>query len=181
MFALRNIDMTKIESRPMSSDPLVPDPSVASVAGKRFNNLFHIDFIANLAEQRAQNALRQLQVGPLHSFAAAGCVPEWMMLAYAASHSVSEVIRLKAPLLEPIACAGDCAVPARPGMLSNVYWPEDDIRASTRSLRPVGEERHACGLSANSCTPGLVIRQATWPHCPKQTLSILTHHLTCLK
>ena len=75
VFALRNIDMTKIESRPMSSDPLVPDPSVASVAGKRFNNLFHIDFIANLAEQRAQNALRQLQVSSLHSAGTAGCMP----------------------------------------------------------------------------------------------------------
>ena len=67
VFALRNIDMTKIESRPMSSNPLGPDPSVASVAGKRLNNLFHIDFVANLAEQRAQNALRQLQVRTWYS------------------------------------------------------------------------------------------------------------------
>ena len=42
----------------MRAQPLASDPS----GSKTFNFLFHIDFVANLAEQRAQNALRQLQV-----------------------------------------------------------------------------------------------------------------------
>ena len=58
VFALRDIDLSKIESRPMRSQPLVSDPS----GSKLFNFMFHIDFLANLAEERAQNALRQLQV-----------------------------------------------------------------------------------------------------------------------
>ena len=63
VFALRDIDMTKIESRPLQSRPLVPLETTpgGSPKGARFNYLFHVDFVANLAEERAQHALRHLQ------------------------------------------------------------------------------------------------------------------------
>ena len=126
VFALRNIDMTKIESRPMSSNPLGPDPSVASVAGKRLNNLFHIDFVANLAEQRAQNALRQLQVRTWYSckmLLASRCccyaVHAWSGLMMLAESSF---------LLRALSYAGNSALPACFGMLSHVHRAEDDSR-----------------------------------------------------
>lgn len=46
VFALRDIDLTKIESRPLH--------------GKRWEYLFYLDFGASLAEEAAQNALRHL-------------------------------------------------------------------------------------------------------------------------
>lgn len=47
VFALRDIDLTKIESRPLQ--------------GKRWQYLFYIDFIGSLEEERCQNALNHLQ------------------------------------------------------------------------------------------------------------------------
>lgn len=47
VFALRDIDLTKIESRPLQ--------------GKRWQYLFYIDFIGSLQEERCQNALNHLQ------------------------------------------------------------------------------------------------------------------------
>lgn len=57
VFALRDIDMTKIESRPMRDNPIVSSETQA----KRYNYLFYIDFVGTLADQKAQNALRHLQ------------------------------------------------------------------------------------------------------------------------
>ena len=82
-FALRGIDLTKIESRPMRSSPLrelpssftfttnkgSPEPegdvaSDSSSDGRRasFNYLFYLDFAASLKDRNALNALRHLQV-----------------------------------------------------------------------------------------------------------------------
>lgn len=62
VFALRDIDMTKIESRPMRANPLIlSDASSGSGAQRSFNYLFYIDFVGSLAEPQAQNALRHLQ------------------------------------------------------------------------------------------------------------------------
>jgi len=47
VFALRDIDLTKIESRPLQ--------------GKRWQYFFYIDFIGSLHEERCQNALAHLQ------------------------------------------------------------------------------------------------------------------------
>jgi prephenate dehydratase len=47
VFALRDIDLTKMESRPMQ--------------GKRWEYLFYIDFAGSLAEDRCLNALEHLQ------------------------------------------------------------------------------------------------------------------------
>lgn len=60
-FALRGINLTKIESRPQRKRPLrVVDDSNHGVA-KYFEYLFYIDFECSMADPRAQNALGQLQ------------------------------------------------------------------------------------------------------------------------
>jgi len=63
VFALRDIDMTKIESRPLRSNPLVVSKGDDSgqLSGQRFNYLFYVDFVGTLADVRCQNALRHLQ------------------------------------------------------------------------------------------------------------------------
>lgn len=75
VFALRGIDITKIESRPLQSRPIVPFETGSGPAkGARFNYLFHIDFVANLADETAQNALRHLQeIAPF--MRVLGCYP----------------------------------------------------------------------------------------------------------
>ncbi|XP_027172762.1 arogenate dehydratase/prephenate dehydratase 1, chloroplastic-like isoform X1 [Coffea eugenioides] len=61
VFALRDINLTKIESRPQRKQPLrVVDDSNNGTA-KYFDYLFYIDFEASMAESRAQNALGHLQ------------------------------------------------------------------------------------------------------------------------
>ena len=61
VFALRNINLTKIESRPQRKRPLrVVDDSNNGTA-KYFDYLFYIDFEASMADVRAQNALSHLQ------------------------------------------------------------------------------------------------------------------------
>lgn len=61
VFSLRNINLTKIESRPQRKRPLrVVDGSNTGVA-KYFDYLFYIDFEASMADPKAQNALGQLQ------------------------------------------------------------------------------------------------------------------------
>lgn len=63
MFALRDIDLTKIESRPMRSNPIVTAArgDEQSQGTRRFNFLFYIDFVGSLANPACQNALRHLQ------------------------------------------------------------------------------------------------------------------------
>lgn len=65
--------MTKIESRPMRSNPILTLEAPAATPGgtpgdatpgggqQRFNYLFYVDFVGSLAEPRCQNALRHLQ------------------------------------------------------------------------------------------------------------------------
>nr|WGU11307.1 arogenate dehydratase/prephenate dehydratase 4 [Crinum x powellii] len=61
VFALRSINLTKIESRPQKKRPLrVVDDSNHGTA-KYFDYLFYIDFEASMAEPRAQSALAHLQ------------------------------------------------------------------------------------------------------------------------
>ncbi|XP_058220336.1 arogenate dehydratase/prephenate dehydratase 1, chloroplastic-like [Rhododendron vialii] len=61
VFALRGINLTKIESRPQRKRPLrVVDDSNTGTA-KYFDYLFYIDFEASMAEPRAQSALGHLQ------------------------------------------------------------------------------------------------------------------------
>ncbi|XP_057996373.1 arogenate dehydratase/prephenate dehydratase 1, chloroplastic isoform X2 [Hevea brasiliensis] len=63
VFALRGINLSKIESRPQRNRPLrVVDDSNKGSA-KYFGYLFYIDFEASMAEPRAQNALGHLQHG----------------------------------------------------------------------------------------------------------------------
>ncbi|XP_023533838.1 arogenate dehydratase/prephenate dehydratase 1, chloroplastic-like isoform X2 [Cucurbita pepo subsp. pepo] len=61
LFALRDINLTKIESRPQRNCPLrvVDDSNMGSA--KYFDYLFYIDFEASMAEPRAQLVLGHLQ------------------------------------------------------------------------------------------------------------------------
>ncbi|XP_061345385.1 arogenate dehydratase 3-like [Gastrolobium bilobum] len=60
-FAFRNINLTKIESRPHRNRPirLVDDANVGTA--KHFEYLFYVDFEASMADVRAQNALAEVQ------------------------------------------------------------------------------------------------------------------------
>nr|BAH10647.1 Prephenate dehydratase [Hevea brasiliensis] len=60
-FAFRNINLTKIESRPHRDCPirLVDDASAGTA--KHFEYMFYLDFEASMAEVRAQNALAEVQ------------------------------------------------------------------------------------------------------------------------
>jgi arogenate/prephenate dehydratase len=76
VFALRDIDMTKIESRPARDSPLSPldAATAAGGGGRRFNYLFYLDVAANAADPRAQAALRHLaEIAPLCRVL--GCYP----------------------------------------------------------------------------------------------------------
>jgi len=61
VFALRDIDMTKIESRPMRTNPFVTTSTKTADTTRRYNYLFYVDFVGTLAQQECQNALRNLQ------------------------------------------------------------------------------------------------------------------------
>jgi arogenate/prephenate dehydratase len=62
VFALRDIDMTKIESRPMRDNPLFTSLDSAKGESRRgFNYLFYVDFLGSLADPTCQNALRHLE------------------------------------------------------------------------------------------------------------------------
>ncbi|KAJ9689728.1 hypothetical protein PVL29_012427 [Vitis rotundifolia] len=65
VFALRDISLSKIESRPQRKRPLriVDDSNKGSA--KYFEYLFYIDFEASMADPRAQYALGHLQVSAL--------------------------------------------------------------------------------------------------------------------
>ncbi|KAG6549040.1 hypothetical protein Mapa_009483 [Marchantia paleacea] len=61
VFSLRDINLTKIESRPQHKRPLrIVDGSNKATA-KYFDYLFYIDFEASMADPRTQNALGHLQ------------------------------------------------------------------------------------------------------------------------
>lgn len=61
VFALRDINLTKIESRPMRAIPLLPSSNEGEKNVRMFNYLFYVDFIGALSEPACQNALRHLQ------------------------------------------------------------------------------------------------------------------------
>ncbi|KAI8006755.1 hypothetical protein LOK49_LG07G02592 [Camellia lanceoleosa] len=60
-FALRDINLTKIESWPQRKHPLREVDNPNNGSAKCCNYLFYIDFEASMAEPRAQNALGHLQ------------------------------------------------------------------------------------------------------------------------
>lgn len=57
-FALREINLTKIESRPFKDDPIQMSPE----KGRRFQYRFYIDFAGHLGSTPVQNAIVHLQV-----------------------------------------------------------------------------------------------------------------------
>ena len=59
VFALRDLDLTKMESRPMRTSPIVTAGDNSSKL-KRFNFVFYCDFIGSTSESTVQNALRHL-------------------------------------------------------------------------------------------------------------------------
>lgn len=61
VFALRDIDLTKVESRPMRSQPLVIGQTDGEPNVRRFNYMFYVDFIGSLSDEHCQNALRHLE------------------------------------------------------------------------------------------------------------------------
>uniref|UniRef100_A0A7I4BHR2 Arogenate dehydratase n=1 Tax=Physcomitrium patens TaxID=3218 RepID=A0A7I4BHR2_PHYPA len=61
VFALRDINLTKIESRPQRKRPLRVVDDSNNGSAKYFDYLFYIDFEASMADVRAQNALGHLQ------------------------------------------------------------------------------------------------------------------------
>ncbi|KAJ7537142.1 hypothetical protein O6H91_12G099500 [Diphasiastrum complanatum] len=65
VFALRNMNLTKIESRPQMRKPLHvvdKDSNVGHcMTSKCFEYLFYIDFEGSMAERQAQNALKELE------------------------------------------------------------------------------------------------------------------------
>ncbi|KAK7359785.1 hypothetical protein VNO77_01750 [Canavalia gladiata] len=60
-FSLRNIDLLKIESRPLKQRPLMVVDDSNKESAKYFDYLFYIDFEASMADVRAQYALENLQ------------------------------------------------------------------------------------------------------------------------
>eukprot|EP00249_Psilotum_nudum_P011235 c23042_g2_i1 orf=638-1942(+) len=63
VFALREINLTKIESRPLRKQPLriVDDSNNGTAKSVYFDYLFFVDFEASMADFRSQNALGHLQ------------------------------------------------------------------------------------------------------------------------
>lgn len=68
-FAVRNINLTKIESRPHRSCPIRVAETV-----KRFEYVFYVDFEASMAEQRGEEAMAELQEYTSF-FRVLGCYP----------------------------------------------------------------------------------------------------------
>ncbi|KAK6116837.1 hypothetical protein DH2020_049467 [Rehmannia glutinosa] len=74
VFALRGIDLSKIESRPQEKHPLGHVNGLKNGSNTYFNYLFFIDFEASVVEHRAQSALAQLQDMAI-SLRILGCYP----------------------------------------------------------------------------------------------------------
>ncbi|XP_042506304.1 arogenate dehydratase 2-like isoform X2 [Macadamia integrifolia] len=61
VFSMRNINLTKIESRPLRKQPLrVPSDGINGCT-TYFDYLFYLDFEVSMADQRSQNALGHLK------------------------------------------------------------------------------------------------------------------------
>ncbi|KAL2541046.1 Arogenate dehydratase/prephenate dehydratase 6 [Abeliophyllum distichum] len=60
-FAFRNINLTKIESRPHRNSPIRVVEDGNEGTAKHFEYMFYVDFEASMAELRAQNALAEVQ------------------------------------------------------------------------------------------------------------------------
>ncbi|XP_043698699.1 arogenate dehydratase 2-like [Telopea speciosissima] len=61
VFSMRNINLTKIESRPLRKQPLRVSNGSVNGCTTYFDCLFYLDFEASMADQRSQNALRHLE------------------------------------------------------------------------------------------------------------------------
>ena len=63
VFALRDIDLTKIESRPTPAGmvPIVETAGNGSSTERRFKYVFYVDFAESMDSRNVQNALRHLQ------------------------------------------------------------------------------------------------------------------------
>ncbi|KAG0481211.1 hypothetical protein HPP92_011718 [Vanilla planifolia] len=61
VFAMRDINLTKIESRPQRQRPMRLSVDGSNGSPKYFDYLFYVDFEASMASQNAQNALRHLE------------------------------------------------------------------------------------------------------------------------
>ncbi|XP_008792326.2 arogenate dehydratase 2 isoform X4 [Phoenix dactylifera] len=61
VFAMRDINLTKIESRPRKKKPLRVTEDGSNGPLKYFDYLFYVDFEASMAAPNAQNALRHLK------------------------------------------------------------------------------------------------------------------------
>ncbi|KAL2633467.1 hypothetical protein R1flu_004946 [Riccia fluitans] len=74
VFSLRNINLTKIESRPQRKRPLRFVDNQDKTSSKYFDYLFYVDFEASMADTRTQNALGHLQsIGVLPNGSCASC------------------------------------------------------------------------------------------------------------
>ncbi|GFZ20355.1 arogenate dehydratase 6 [Actinidia rufa] len=60
-FAFRNINLTKIESRPHRNQPIRVVEDGESGTAKHFEYLYYVDFEASMADASAQNALAEVQ------------------------------------------------------------------------------------------------------------------------
>ncbi|GFZ17815.1 arogenate dehydratase 6 [Actinidia rufa] len=60
-FAFRNINLTKIESRPHRNQPIRVVEDGESGTAKHFEYLYYVDFEASMAEANAQNALAEVR------------------------------------------------------------------------------------------------------------------------
>jgi len=61
VFAMRNINLTKIESRPWRNKPLRVSDDCINGSYKYFHYIFYVDFEASMASENSQNAVRHLQ------------------------------------------------------------------------------------------------------------------------
>ena len=57
VFALRDINITKIESRPMRTNPIVS----TTEGDRQFNYLFYLDHAGHVSELKCKQAIRHLQ------------------------------------------------------------------------------------------------------------------------